>query len=146
MLTSAQDLPSALPSAENISILLATTELDDKVMFEDLLEQNGWEIATCGTATDALNRMADQEPAVVICDCDLPDGGWKRVLEGLQRSGNHPPSLLVISHEGDQRLWGEVLNLGGYDVLLKPLNESEVTRIVDMAWQSRVRCNPCLAE
>ncbi len=34
----------------------------------------------------------------------------------------------------DERLWSEVLNLGGYDVLLKPFEPGEVLRVVNSAW------------
>jgi hypothetical protein len=32
-------------------------------------------------------------------------------------------------------LWAEVLNLGGYDVLLKPFDRAEVVRVAGMAWR-----------
>jgi hypothetical protein len=34
----------------------------------------------------------------------------------------------------DERLWSEVLNLGGYNVLAKPLNMKEVFHVVGLAW------------
>jgi DNA-binding response OmpR family regulator len=43
------------------------------------------------------------------------------------------PLLLVTSRHADENLWAEVLNLGGYDVLLKPFDGAEVTRVVAMA-------------
>jgi len=37
------------------------------------------------------------------------------------------------------------LNLGGYDVLLKPFDRAEVTRVVGMAWRHFLRPVPKLA-
>lgn len=34
----------------------------------------------------------------------------------------------------DERLWAEVLNLGGYDVLPTPFEPDEVTRVCTGAW------------
>ena len=49
----------------------------------------------------------------------------------------HPtPPLIVADHLGDERLWAEVLNLGCYDLLLKPFEAKEVLRVVSAAWQS----------
>ena len=45
-----------------------------------------------------------------------------------------PPFLIVASRLADERLWAEALNLGAYDVLAKPFDSTEVTRIVGMAW------------
>jgi hypothetical protein len=46
---------------------------------------------------------------------------------------------VVASRHADENLWGEVLNLGGYDVLIKPFDCSEVTRVVGMAWRHWLR-------
>jgi DNA-binding response OmpR family regulator len=37
---------------------------------------------------------------------------------------------VVVSRNADERLWAEVLNLGGYDLLLKPYNANEVRRTI----------------
>ena len=47
---------------------------------------------------------------------------------------SHPPMLIVTSRTADDRLWAEALNLGAYDVLAKPFDQSEVTRVVSLAW------------
>ena len=35
----------------------------------------------------------------------------------------------------DERLWAEALSLGAYDVLVKPLDAAEATRILSLAWE-----------
>jgi hypothetical protein len=42
----------------------------------------------------------------------------------------------VFSRLADEYLWAEVLQLGGYDVLLKPFEEEEVARVALAAWLS----------
>jgi len=44
-----------------------------------------------------------------------------------------PPLLIVASRLADERLWAEVLNLGGYDVLLKPFEPAELRRVIGNA-------------
>jgi DNA-binding response OmpR family regulator len=43
--------------------------------------------------------------------------------------------MVVASRLADERLWAEVLNLGGYDLLVKPFNSIEVIRSMSLAWQ-----------
>ena len=43
------------------------------------------------------------------------------------------PALIVVARVGDERLWAEVLNLGGYDVLAKPLDPAEVDYVISAA-------------
>lgn len=46
--------------------------------------------------------------------------------------------LLGVRTCRDARLWAEALNLGGYDVLAKPFDASEVNRAVDSALRNWV--------
>ena len=80
----------------------------------------------------ALSIMRRFRPSVVISDEVLTDGDWRELLADLQRE-KHGPPLIVSSRLADDRLWVEVLNLGGYDLLMKPFAATEVTRVVKMA-------------
>jgi DNA-binding response OmpR family regulator len=63
--------------------------------------------------------------AAVISDCSMPDGrNWKDLLAELQIFPD-PPPLIVTSRLADERLWAEVLNMGGYDLLLQPFDAKE---------------------
>ena len=84
---------------------------------------------------EALDRLKGYRTPVVICETELPDASWQDVLAGLSRMPE-PPVLVVSSRLADERLWGEVLNLGGYDVLAKPFDATEVFRVVSLAWLS----------
>lgn len=80
--------------------------------------------------------LAGADAPVVICERELPDGGWRDVMaqtEALPR----PPRIIVTSLFADERLWGEVLDFGGYDVLRKPFDSDEVMRSVALAVRSR---------
>jgi DNA-binding response OmpR family regulator len=77
--------------------------------------------------------MARQlQPWVIICDQVLADGDWRDLLRDLQK-GQQAPPVIVSSRLADDRLWAEVLNLGGYDLLTKPFHAAEVSRVVRMA-------------
>ncbi len=41
--------------------------------------------------------------------------------------------MIVASRVTDEALWAEVLNLGGYDVLVQPFDRTEVLRVTDAA-------------
>jgi DNA-binding response OmpR family regulator len=81
---------------------------------------------------DATPVIRRHRPNVVICEPSLPDGSWQDLLGDLQ-SQPRPPMLIVCSLLADDRLWAEVLNIGGYDVLMKPFRPVEVIRVIRMA-------------
>ena len=81
---------------------------------------------------DGLSSVRRFHPWVVVCDEILADGDWRDFLSDLQSEEEMPP-LIVSSRLADDRLWAEVLNLGGYDLLTKPFAETEVSRVIRMA-------------
>ena len=78
--------------------------------------------------------MCASPPRVVVSEQDLPDGNWKDVIE-MAASLPCPPPVIVTSRLADDYLWAEVLNLGGYDVLAKPLDTGELSRTLNLAWE-----------
>lgn len=83
-------------------------------------------------STQALLQI--HEVAVVLCERDLLPGTWIDVLKHINALAN-VPSLIVTSRLADDRLWGEALNLGAWDVLAKPFDPTEVIRSVHAAWR-----------
>ena len=48
-----------------------------------------------------------------------------------------PPLLIVAAHLADNRLWAEVLNEGGHDVLAKPYRATEVLQSITSGFRWR---------
>jgi DNA-binding response OmpR family regulator len=71
---------------------------------------------------------------VILTERDLPPFSWKDVLNSVSHLIN-PPRLIVASENPDARLWGEVLNLGAYDVLSKPFDSRELFQVISAAWR-----------
>lgn len=128
------NLPSKAAGLENITLLTVSTDGSDYQMLRQIFHHQDWQIARARTCQEAGRLMAEREPAVVICDMNLGDGCWRQLLEQAQ-SLEHPPMIVVVAPSADNNLWSEVLNLGGYDVLLRPFEKTEVIRVISMAWR-----------
>ena len=110
---------------------------EDHSLLQSSLNGTEWNIRWARNGQAAQDTLRRDSISVVISERDLPEGTWKDILEQL-RALPRPPLLIVTSPQADDRLWAEVLNLGGYDVLAKPLRGSEVARVVGLAgarWQ-----------
>ncbi|MCL5743408.1 MAG: hypothetical protein M1541_05695 [Acidobacteria bacterium] len=46
----------------------------------------------------------------------------------------YPPFVIVSCRLADERLWGEAMGAGAWDVLEKPFNQAELVRVVSLAW------------
>lgn len=113
-------------------ILSVSHLVEDHVALRRLFEGTGWATSEAYCCREALAAIAELDLDVVFCEASLPDGNWKDILEDFSRREN-PPYLIVTSRLADERLWAEVLNLGGYDVLAKPFDAEEVCHIVGLA-------------
>jgi FixJ family two-component response regulator len=117
-----------------ISVLVASACSQDFAWFEVVLGNTGWKLSCAHSLAEAAAFVHKQQAIVVVCEPTLPDGDWKQLLSQLVELGR-PSALVVFSHLADERLWSEVLHLGGYDLLQKPFDKSEVIRTVTLAWQ-----------
>lgn len=141
MFTNRQILHKSDHSTGNISVLVVSPHPDDVACLRRILHHRDWDIGLSTGVADATKQLTARPPSVVICERDLPDGDWKDVFHHTEQMAN-APLLLVVSKHADESLWAEVLNLGGYDVLLKPFDHAEVVRVVGMAlryWAANAR-------
>jgi hypothetical protein len=88
------------------------------------------EASDCG---EALAFLRGQSVPVLLCERDHADGSWEDLLGATARRPA-PPNLIVFSRLADESLWAEVLNMGGFDVLITPFQPEEVLRVTFAAW------------
>ena len=94
-----------------------------------------WKLASVVTLAQGVRQAKSQSVPVIVCERDFQDGDWKLLLEEIGRL-TKPPRLIVASRFADERLWAEVLNLGGHDLLATPFDADEVHRVVSYAVDS----------
>jgi DNA-binding NtrC family response regulator len=119
----------------SISVLLIDPLDSRRDALRNILTPPLWEIREAASYREAVEILDSRTIAVAICDVAFGDGNWQQLLADLQRRA-HPPNLIVSSRLADERLWAEVLNLGGYDVLVQPFDCGEVLRVASMAWMA----------
>lgn len=117
-----------------VSVLAVSPADEDYVSLEHVFSHSNWRLDRARTFHEAGEALGRGAFAVIICAAALPDGTWKDLLRHLA-AYVVPPRLIVASATADDSLWGEVLDLGGYDVLGEPFDAGEVIRVVSLAWR-----------
>ncbi|HEY7388787.1 MAG TPA: hypothetical protein VH640_09775 [Bryobacteraceae bacterium] len=123
---------------ETATMVAAFRRDEDRRELGKILEPCGWKVIwseTCATACQAVQQSA---APIVISGRTFPDGEW-RDLWRLLRGQSRPPMFVLASRLADESLWAEVLNLGGYNLLLKPFRPEEVVWTVHgalTAWRN----------
>ena|SRR5579884_2215207 len=105
---------------------------------QQIAEQAGWRLEVCRTWKGALDAAERLGATVVIYDRDANPDGWQKALRRTLHLSARP-SFLLVSRFADERMWAELLDNGGYDLLTAPLEAHEVVRTVDAAHGHRSR-------
>lgn len=121
-----------------IGVLIASAKQDDHSYLGALCRSRGWRTFHAKTYATANEMLMQFHPEILITDQFLPGGGWRQLASELGQSP-HSPVLIVTSRAADDRLWAEVLNLGGHDVLPSPYLDSEAKLVIDSAHDAWLR-------
>ncbi len=128
---------------EPSSLMIVLADEQERGALEAIVAPCRWKVYRATSCDEAIRFARYTRPQVLVCDADLPDGGWRRIWKALS-IGPRPPLLIVASRNADERLWAQVLNAGGYDVLLKPFHAEEVVWAIHCAAGQR-ECAVCHA-
>jgi DNA-binding NtrC family response regulator len=118
--------------------------IPEDMQFEFLrstVEDVGWEIFRANSITDGLSTLVNHKINTIVTGCDLEDGSWLEMINALQPCRNAPRVLVASSH-ADNRLWLDVLEHGGYDLLAVPFDRNEIVRLASSAylsWEKNIR-------
>lgn len=105
--------------------------VEDEPVFRSLL--HGW-LASLGATTwlaedgmDALHKMTEVRPDLMICDISMPRMNGLELVETLRNRGEQLPILMISATENMADI-AKALRLGVQDVLLKPVKDFDRLR------------------
>jgi CheY-like chemotaxis protein len=103
------------------SVLVVDDDPDVRVMLETYLELEGFDVLTASNGFDALQRLRDARPSVILLDLMMPvmDGvEFRRHQQGQPVLRDIPVVCLSARHDAKQT----ATRLGVTDCLAKPLD------------------------
>jgi len=115
-----------------VRILVVSVSLDDRLVLEGLGKQHAWELRFTSSPREGFNLAAQTHFDLILCDRSQYGYPWREVMERLA-SISPRSCILLVSPVSDDYLWGDVLQQGGYDVLIRPLREKAVLHSIDAA-------------
>lgn len=96
-----------------------------------LFEKFGWTVRRSANLEEARAYLGNNRAAVVVCEEALPDAVWQDAVCTLNAIPDAPMFVVIVD---DKALLDEVLAVGGFDVLTRPLREADVVWTVVSAW------------
>ncbi len=108
----------------NARVLVVDDEPAILRFLKPALEANDYEVTSAGTLAEAMKRIANEPPDVVILDLGLPDGDGKDVIRQVRQWSQVP--IIVLSAREREAEKIEALDLGADDFVNKPFGVGEL--------------------
>jgi two-component system, OmpR family, KDP operon response regulator KdpE len=89
-----------------------------------ILRDAGFEVATAGTAREALDALAIRPPDAAILDLILPDGNGVDICSSIREWSEMP--VIVLSAVGEESEKVRALEAGADDYVTKPFGPDEL--------------------
>jgi two-component system response regulator HydG len=115
--------------AMNKKILIIDDDIDLCTLLARYLTRKGFETETAHTGAKGLVKFAEKKFDAVICDYRLGDMDGKQIIAALKEK-DPAIKLLVITGYSDIKTAVEVIKLGAFDYITKPLIPDEVFSIL----------------
>ncbi len=119
-------------------VLVVDDETNIRSTLESILSEEGYAVASTGSATEALTLITDVDYDVVLLDIWLPDMDGLDALAEIRDMGlSAPPEVIIISGHGTIESAVRATKLGAYDFLEKPLSLERTLLLLKNATESR---------
>ena len=108
-------------------ILVVDDSPTDRQFLTDLLAKNGFNVSTADSAEDALTKVKQSLPDLVLMDVVLPgQNGFQatRTLSRDEATKNIPVILCTSKGQETDKVWG--MRQGARDYIVKPVNQSDL--------------------
>ncbi len=106
-------------------VLVVADDLDTRATLSALLERDGYQVDSVGTAAEVLARDDWGRYGAILLDCRLPDGTAEELLPRL-RERAPDTAVVVVTEHADVRGAIEAFRLGAADYALKPIDPDEL--------------------
>jgi DNA-binding NtrC family response regulator len=118
---------------KTVIVLAILPQPEEQALLRAIFSNTNWRLDMAANLHQALTLLQVQVYPVIVADADPPGGNWQDVFYSVQHL-QPQPHVIVTARKADRELWASVLNLGGYDVVEKPLDRRNLMHVVGLAW------------
>lgn len=118
--------PAAIP------VLLVSPNDSDHELLGKALEGTRWRVLHAHSCAEAVPILAANKVPVIIRDLECCDRGCVHAIRCVH-VGAYPAPLILAARAPEFRLWEDVIDRGGLEILPKPFEAVTVRKILDFA-------------
>src|SRR6476620_8113674 len=117
------------------TILIIDDDRDICLLLKRFLTRHGYEVMEAYNGKKALEILESTEPSLVMCDFRLEDMEGNVLLGKIKEKYPHLP-VIIITGYSDIKIAVEVMKMGAYDYITKPLFPDEILVTIKQALET----------
>ncbi|RZL64166.1 MAG: response regulator [Variovorax sp.] len=108
-------------------VLVVDDSKTELMFLSDLLQKNGFSVKTAENADDAMRRLEEEQPDLILMDVVMPGQNGFQLTRSIVRNPQFASVPIILCTSKDQetdRVWG--MRQGARDYIVKPVNAAEL--------------------
>src|ERR1700749_166173 len=117
-------------------ILIIDDEVNVALLLSKFLTRNGFDITTAATGSGGLELLKNGSFDLVLCDFRLEDTDGREMLKSIKTQ--YPKTgVIIITGYSDIKMAVELIKMGAYDYITKPLYPDEILNTINKAIETQ---------
>lgn len=113
-------------------ILIIDDEVNVALLLSKFLSKNGFEVTTASNGSIGLEYLKSGDFNLVLCDFRLEDTDGREMLKNIKNQ--YPDTgVIIITGYSDIKMAVELIKMGAYDYITKPLYPDEILNTINKA-------------
>lgn len=113
-------------------ILIIDDEVNVALLLSKFLTRNGFDVTTASTGTSGMEFLKNGNFNLVLCDFRLEDTDGREMLKNIKTQ--YPKTgVIIITGYSDIKMAVELIKMGAYDYITKPLYPDEILNTITKA-------------
>jgi two-component system, NtrC family, response regulator HydG len=117
-------------------VLVVDDEVSARTALRDLLRSENWEVLLAADGAEALEKLAELPPDIVVTDLDMPRMDGLELIAKLHDSHRHLP-VIVVTSATELRSAVAAMRAGATDYITKPVDFDELVLAIARAIEQR---------
>ncbi len=117
-------------------LLIIDDEINTANLLSRFLSRNGFEVMTAASGSAATELLKNNEFTLVLCDFRLEDTDGREILKKIKQQ--YPNTgVIIITGYSDIKMAVELIKMGAYDYITKPLYPDEILNTINKAIETQ---------
>ena len=122
---------SSQTSEKDLEIMVVDDSVSIRQVVSRLMEDQGWKVQTAKDGLDALEKLRESRPNLIVLDIEMPRmNGYEFLGNFRTQSGYENIPVVMLTSRTAEKHREKAFALGAKGFVVKPFNDDELVRLI----------------